>query len=145
MQNRQNPQKTTSFIKSAPALSAVVPASRKNRLGTIVKLCSTVDSKEKNLAAEKAREYRKRNIKLKDRAGQILYIPNQRKQAPVCSCGKCRIDGSAPVGVDYNQKTGMASYTNLQYCGSVWVCPDCSYKISQERKKELAEAMKGCR
>jgi hypothetical protein len=22
---------------------------------------------------------------------------------------------------------------------------DCSYKISQERKKELAEAMKGCR
>ncbi|MFJ1298278.1 replication protein, partial [Acinetobacter baumannii] len=68
----------------------------------------------------------------------------QKKQAPVCSCGKCRIDGSAPVGVDYNQKTGMASYTNLQYCGSVWVCPDCSYKISQERKKELAEAMKGC-
>lgn len=145
MQNRQNPQKTTSFIKSAPALSAVVPAPRKNRLGTIVKLCSPVDSKEKNLALEKAREYRKRNIKLKDRAGQILYIPNQKKQAPVCGCGKCRIDGSAPVGVDYNPKTGMASYTNLQYCGSVWVCPDCSYKISQERKKELAEAMKGCR
>ncbi|MBF9263165.1 replication protein, partial [Acinetobacter baumannii] len=57
---------------------------------------------------------------------------------------KCRIDGIAPVCVDYNQKTGMASYTYLQYCGSVWVCPDCSYKISQELKKDLAEAMKGC-
>lgn len=144
MQNNLNHQNLPSSTNSALASFGGVPASEKSRLGTIVKLCSNVDSKEKNLALEKAREYRKRNIKLKDRAGEILYIPNQKKQAPVCSCGKCRIDGSAPVGVDYNQKTGMASYTNLQYCGSVWVCPDCSYKISQERKKELAEAMKGC-
>ncbi|MDC4491396.1 replication protein, partial [Acinetobacter baumannii] len=61
-----------------------LPSSTNSALGTIVKLCSTVDSKEKNLATEKAREYRKRNLKLKDRAGEILYIPNQKKQAPVC-------------------------------------------------------------
>ena len=39
----------------------------------------------------------------------------------------------------------MASYTNIQYCASAWACPDCSYKISQQRKIELSEAMKTCR
>lgn len=104
MINNLNDQNLPSSTNSALASFGGFPAPEKSRLGTIVKLCSNVDSKEKNLALEKAREYRKRNIKLKDRAGEILYIPNQKKQAPVCSCGKCRIDGSAPVGVDYTKK-----------------------------------------
>ncbi|MEL4628889.1 replication protein, partial [Acinetobacter baumannii] len=66
MQNNLNDQNLPSFTNSALASFGGVPASQKSRLGTIVKLCSTVDSKEKNLALEKAREYRKRNIKLKD-------------------------------------------------------------------------------
>lgn len=145
MQNNLNHQNLPSSTNSALASFGGFPAPEKSRLGTIVKSCSSVDSKEKKINPKKVLDYRKQNIKLKSKAGNILYMPNQQKQAPVCSCGKCRIDGSAPVGVTYNPQTGLASYTNLQYCGSVWVCPDCSYKISQERKKELAEAMKGCR
>ncbi|MDN8241536.1 protein rep [Acinetobacter baumannii] len=147
MQNRQNPQKTTSFIKSAPALSAVAPASRKNRLGTNTKSCSSHTQQGSQPFADiaKIKAYRKFNIKLKERSGEILFNPKNKNQNRVCACGKRRIDKEMPVGVQFDASNGVARYSNLQYCGSVWVCPDCSYKISQERKKELAEAMKACR
>lgn len=147
MQNPQNPKKTTSFIKSAPALSVVVPASRKNRLGTSTKSCSNLATQafQKIPETEKLKSYRKFTIKLKERAGEILFDPKGKKQNRVCGCGKWRIDKELDVGVQFDASKGLARYSNLQYCGSVWACPDCSYKISQERKKELAEAMKGCR
>ncbi|MFW2051410.1 replication protein, partial [Acinetobacter sp. ULE_I024] len=61
MQNPQNPKKTTSFIKSAPALSVVVPASRKNRLGTSTKSCSNLATQafQKIPETEKLKSYRK--------------------------------------------------------------------------------------
>ena len=130
-----------------PQISPIcVQNGQKNRgLGTITNSCSTIDSKEKIFDKSKAREYRIQTTKLKERAGEILYKPNEKKQHRVCACGKCRIDGTAPVGVKYNATKEIAQYTNLQWCGSVWLCPDCSYKITQERKKELSEAMKVCR
>lgn len=120
----------------------------KNRaLGTSTKSCSTLTSQGLQPAhdSEKIKAYRKFTIKLKERAGEILFNPKDKKQNRVCGCGKWRIDKEMPVGVQFDASKGVAKYHNLQYCGSVWVCPDCSYKISQERKKELADAMKGCR
>lgn len=142
-----NPKYTNNpaFNKSFPAISEVTSAKKSAPLGTITKSCSTVDSKEKIFDKNKAREYRKATTQLKERAGEILYKPNEKKQHRVCACGKCRIDGTAPVGIKYNATKEVAHYTNLQWCGSVWLCPDCSYKITQERKKELSDAMKTCR
>ena len=116
-------------------------------LGTSTKSCSTLTRQGLQPAhdSEKIKAYRKFTIKLKERAGEILFNPKDKKQNRVCGCGKWRIDKEMPVGVQFDASKGVAKYHNLQYCGSVWVCPDCSYKISQERKKELAEAMKGCR
>lgn len=130
--------------------SKVTSAKKSGGLGTITKLCSTKETQGfqsfcENNPNRKAKEYRRMAIALKERAGEILYNPKELKQNRVCGCGKHRIDKELPVGITYNAKTGLAGYDNLQYCGSVWVCPDCSYKISQERKAELAEAMKGCR
>jgi len=125
MQNRQNPQKTTSFIKSAPALSAVVPASRKNRLGTITKFCSNQSQQGLQQDDTQYKEYRKQTEQLKEKAGQILYTPNAEKQEfRVCYCGKLRISEKMPVGVRYDSAKKRASYDNIQYCGSVWTCPD---------------------
>lgn len=130
----------------APLHSIYAQKQQKNEgLGTITKSCSIVDLKGKIYDKDKAREYRKSTTQLKERAGEILYVPNQKKQHRVCACGKCRIDGTAPVSVRYNATKEMASYSNLQWCGSVWLCPDCSYRITQERKKELSDAMKACR
>lgn len=123
-------------------------AAIKNRgLGTSTKSCSTLTPQglQPTHDSEKIKAYRKFTIKLKERAGEILFNPKDKKQNRVCGCGKWRIDKEMPVGVQFDASKGVAKYHNLQYCGSVWVCPDCSYKISQERKKELADAMKGCR
>ena len=144
MATLQTPPSNAVFLPQSSPIC--VQKGQKNRgLGTITKSCSIVDSKEKIYDKDKAREYRKSTTQLKERAGEILYVPNQKKQHRVCACGKCRIDGTAPVSVRYNATKEMASYSNLQWCGSVWLCPDCSYRITQERKKELSDAMKACR
>lgn len=147
MQNNLNNQKIISLKRGVLAHSEVTPVKKSGGLGTITKSCSNLATQgsQKNDSHVKAKEYRKMTIALKERAGELLYSPKELKQNRVCGCGKHRIDKELPVGVTYNEKTGLAGYDNLQYCGSVWVCPDCSYKISQDRKTELAEAMKSCR
>ncbi|MEQ1191194.1 replication protein, partial [Acinetobacter seifertii] len=94
-----NPKYTNNpaFNKSFPAISEVTSAKKSAPLGTITKSCSIVDLKGKIYDKDKAREYRKSTTQLKERAGEILYVPNQKKQHRVCACGKCRIDGTAPV------------------------------------------------
>lgn len=140
---RNNP----TFNKALSAHSEVTSAKKMGALGTSTKSCSTLTRQGLQPAhdSEKIKAYRKFTIKLKERAGEILFNPKDKKQNRVCGCGKWRIDKEMPVGVQFDASKGVAKYHNLQYCGSVWVCPDCSYKISQERKKELADAMKGCR
>ena len=147
MQISLNTQKSISSNRSVLAHSEVTSVKKKRALGTNTKLCSNRSTKgfQQSDDIAKIKAYRKFNIKLKERAGEILFNPKNKNQNRVCGCGKRRIDKEMPVGVQFDASNGVARYSNLQYCGSVWVCPDCSYKISQERKKELAEAMKACR
>lgn len=149
MQNTLNTQKSNFSDVAVSAHSKVTSVIRKNGLGTNTKSCSKLDSKgfEKKSDLNKRQSYRSFTIALKERAGEILYDPKKpiNKQNRVCACGKVRRHKEESVSVSINQTTGDAKFGNLVHCGSVWLCPDCSYKISQERKKELAEAMKGCR
>ncbi|MCP4763462.1 MAG: hypothetical protein GY870_16940 [archaeon] len=39
-----------------------------------------------------------------------------------------------------NPSKKTANYGNLQICGSVWACPVCATKITEERRRELEEA-----
>jgi len=56
-------------------------------------------------------------------------------------CGCCRADlETSGVAVLYAPNTGRAHYGNLLICGSVWVCPVCSAKISERRKVEIVAA-----
>lgn len=130
-------------------LSEVTSAKKNRALGTNTESCSNVDFKgfKKPSDLNKRQSYRSFTVALKERAGEILYDPKKpiNKQNRVCACGKVRRHKNESVSVEINQSTGDAKFGNLVHCGSVWLCPDCSYKISQERKKELAEAMKGCR
>ena len=147
MQINPKYQNNPAFNKALSAYSEVTSAKKSGGLGTSTKSCSNHATQgfQATTDSEKIKAYRKFTIKLKERAGEILFNPKDKKQNRVCGCGKWRIDKEMPVGVQFDALQGVARYHNLQYCGSVWVCPDCSYKISQERKKELAEAMKGCR
>jgi hypothetical protein len=149
MQINPKYQNNPAFNKALLAHSEVTSAKKSSALGINTKSCSTLatHSFQKISDVDKRSSFRAFNIKLKERAGQILYDPKKsyKEQNRVCRCGTSRIHKNEPVGVKYNPDSGTASYTNLQYCSSVWLCPDCSYKISQERKKELAEAMIACR
>lgn len=64
-------------------------------------------------------------------------LPNER----VKSCLRCRIDKTKNVSVKYNPATKKAHYGNLQRCGSVWCCPNCSPKITEQRKNEVKQAV----
>ena len=140
-------QNNPTFNSSLSATFGVSSEIESRGLGTNTKSCSNGSTKgfKPSSDSAKIKAYRKFNIKLKERSGEILFNPKNKNQNRVCGCGKRRIDKEMPVGVQFDASNGVARYSNLQYCGSVWVCPDCSYKISQERKKELAEAMKSCR
>lgn len=149
MQNTLNTQKTLFSNQSVLAHSEVTPGKKNRPLGTNTESCSKLDSKgfQESISLEKRQSYRSFSIALKERAGEILYDPKKpiNKQNRVCACGKVRRHKHENVAVEVNPSTGQAKYTNLIHCSSVWLCPDCSYKISQERKKELAEGMKACR
>ena len=142
---RNNP----AFNKALSAHSEVTSAKKMGALGTSTKSCSNIDFKrEKNSSDyDKRQSHRSYVYALRDRASDILHEPKKllKEQHRVCACGKHKRDADDSVSVSVNASTGVATYQNLIHCGSVWVCPSCSFKISQERKKELAEAMKSCR
>ena len=119
---RNNP----TFNKALSTYSEATSSKKSGGLGTSTKSCSNHATQgfQATTDSEKIKAYRKFTIKLKERAGEILFNPKDKKQNRVCGCGKWRIDKEMPVGVQFDALQGVARYHNLQYCGSVWVCPD---------------------
>lgn len=72
---------------------------------------------------------------LQDEACKLL--PSER----VNNCLKKRISKDKGVIVKYNSVTKAACYSNLQSCGSVWNCPVCAAKISEQRRSELKQGI----
>lgn len=142
---RNNP----AFNKALSSHSEVTSAKKMGALGTSTISCSNIDIKQEKNSADydKRQNHRSYVYALRDRASDILYEPKKllKEQHRVCACGKHKRDSEQSVSASINTSTGVASLNNVIHCGSVWVCPSCSFKISQERKKELAEAMKACR
>ena len=68
----------------------------------------------------------------------IKLLPKER----VRGCLRYRISSSDDVEVRYNSTREKAHYSNVQRCGSVWVCPVCSAQISEGRRQELKQAIK---
>lgn len=72
---------------------------------------------------------------LQDEACKLL--PSER----VNNCLKKRISKDKGVIVKYNSVTKHACYSNLQSCSSVWNCPVCAAKISEQRRTELKQGI----
>ena len=62
------------------------------------------------LTLQKIKVYRKFNIKLKERSGEILFNPKNKNQNRVCGCVKRRIDKEMPVSVQFDASNGVARY-----------------------------------
>ena len=67
----------------------------------------------------------------------IQLLPKER----VRGCLRYRISASDDVEVRYNPNREKAHYSNVQRCGSVWLCPICSAQISEGRRQELKLAI----
>lgn len=66
-----------------------------------------------------------------------------RKLLPESRTNNClRVrQGSKQIQVHKSVQYGTTSYTGLQTCGSVWVCPVCAAKIAERRRAEIIAAM----
>jgi len=101
-------------------------------LGILTKSQSTPDFKGLRAnAIKRAEKYALQNEVVK-------LLPDER----VRFCLKHRISTDECVTVRYNERTNQAHYSNVQRCGSVWVCPVCAAQISEGRRQELKKGIK---
>lgn len=64
-------------------------------------------------------------------------LPGER----VAVCHRLLIAGRSTVDVMQAAQSSRVYFANLVSCGSAWVCPVCSAKISETRRAELREAL----
>lgn len=74
---------------------------------------------------------RSHDFLLQDQSAKLL--PKER----VVNCLKRRIDKSKGHFVKYNEERSKAHWSNVQRCGSLWLCPVCAKQISEKRRDEL--------
>lgn len=114
----------------APLAPPLYPP-KTDALGILTKLCATPDFKGlAQLAVRRAVKYALQNESVK-------LLPTER----VRFCLRHRVDATKGIEVRYNEKREQAHYSNVQRCGSVWVCPICSAQISEGRRQELKQGM----
>lgn len=84
------------------------------------------------------------HVTLNRRVHSFMLMAAAGKLLPregVCECCRKPVPGAAHVSVKYNQDTGRARFGNLKQCRSVWLCANCSWIISERRRRDLAAAL----
>lgn len=56
-------------------------------------------------------------------------------------CLRHRKNKDDQVEIYYDQAQNRATFSNLMACGSVWTCPVCASRITEQRRVELSEAL----
>lgn len=97
-------------------------------LGNAARLASTVSPSQ---TATPAIEAKKKRYRLQTLARKLL--PDER----IRTCHRDTIPTKNSVDIVYNLESHTAGFRNLQTCNSVWACPVCAAKISEQRRHEL--------
>ncbi len=79
-----------------------------------------------------------RRYKLQEAA--VKLVPHER----VARCFRYLRAGESQVEVLHAACEGRAFYGKLEVCGSVWLCPVCSARVAEARRKELDEGVRAC-
>jgi hypothetical protein len=66
-------------------------------------------------------------------------LPSHR----VASCLRSLAPQAQTVDLCYRPAARFAFFKNLQVCGNVWVCPLCSARVTEQRRKELSFGLAG--
>lgn len=136
MQGHSTPSLVAASTCDDGAISAPsdvgVPTAAPAALGTVARFVSAY-GRNGEYGLKSGRVYR-----FMLQAGARDLLPNER----VAVCLRRPIPGVASVDVLYSPRQQAAHYGGLQVCGSVWLCPVCSAKISERRREELSGGMK---
>ncbi len=65
-------------------------------------------------------------------------LPQER----VYWCLRHRKSKQDDIGVLYDQSNKRAAFSNLMVCGSIWTCPVCASRITEQRRVELSDALR---
>ena len=97
-----------------------------------------VDPKTKLSPEERAAQNRLIRWQRQSAAAQLMRQydhAGRRYEQRVCKCYRVMV--KAFVDLLYSPKVQRAHYGGLMTCGSVWMCPVCSAKITERRRLEL--------
>lgn len=72
-------------------------------------------------------------------ASRDILLNDNRYQYRTCFC--CRQVLIPKAGVDIFERLKKFRYSGLLTCGSVWLCPVCAGRVSEERRAELTLAI----
>ena len=64
-------------------------------------------------------------------------IPQERIRA----CFRYHLPDQDKVNVHHHKTAKKAYFSGLMVCGSIWHCPVCAHRVSEERRKELHRAL----
>lgn len=116
-------QTTTSLHSNINIYTGEI-AQGNNTLGISAKSVDQSSEKEVRRISKRRQRYQ-----LQQTARCLL--PGERVANCMHACG------AAGVAVNVSASRGTASFGGVQTCGSVWLCPVCSAKISNARREEL--------
>lgn len=123
--------------------------SEKAPLGSIAKSATTSQSVETVISAIRTARSKRfellssvRSIYLSEGSRRGLDLPTKYHRTSLCKHAVngqevCLHKGKNP---ETNKPRGY--FTGLQTCGSVWTCPICANRIQEQRRGEIAQAMK---
>lgn len=120
------------------AVNAVLAGSKNRALGKHTKFCAQ-DTTHDLKATENRQKFKKLRYKTQSVIQKIMSHAEGTNR--VCYCSKRRIDAKQNVTVSYNKAHKAASYSNVQLCGSHWICPVCSERHANEKKEELKQML----
>lgn len=86
---------------------------------------------------------RSTRYRLQDESRRLLLRYQQEtgldKPERTVFCCRSIVPGCRHVEIRYSEGRGKASYGNLMTCGSLWGCPVCAARITEQRRQELTE------
>lgn len=119
-------------LSNITSFNSLSKPSSDSALGILTKSWSTPDFIDlRSNALRRAESYALQNE-------AVRLLPDER----VRFCLRHRIKSDECVTVRYNERTSKAHYSNVQRCGSVWLCPVCAAQISEGRRSELSQGVK---
>lgn len=90
---------------------------------------------ERRYSDTDAQETRRQRYAMKTAVETVLGTGSR-----IFKCQRMRIDKTKDVEIKISTESGRAFFSNLQACGSVWLCAVCAPKVTERRKVEVKEA-----